>query len=129
MSEAAAEKLSSHFVAIRKQVHQVEENSNERSTIPITVRQLEAIVRTSEALAKMYLRVTVTEEDVDEAIRLFQASTMNAALQSTTETTEEIRKIEETLTKRLPLGFTANYATVVADFINGVRRNDDLTKD
>ncbi len=44
-------------------------------TVPITVRQLEALVRISESLAKMHLRPEVTQDDVREAIRLFQAST------------------------------------------------------
>ena len=48
-------------------------------TVPITVRQLEAIVRISEALAKMSLCVEVTSEHVNEAIRLFKVSTLNAA--------------------------------------------------
>ena len=36
------------------------------------MRQLEALVRVSEALAKMKLQQFATEEDVDEAIRLFK---------------------------------------------------------
>lgn len=46
--------------------------------VPITVRQLEALVRLSESLAKMQLRNDVSEEHVREAIRLFKASTMDA---------------------------------------------------
>ena len=42
------------------------------SHIPITVRQLEAIIRISEALAKMTLSNTVNVEHVREAHRLFQ---------------------------------------------------------
>ncbi len=41
-------------------------------------RQLEAIVRISESLAKMTLSPHATEEHVDEAIRLFNHSTMSA---------------------------------------------------
>jgi DNA replicative helicase MCM subunit Mcm2 (Cdc46/Mcm family) len=40
--------------------------------------QLEAIIRISESLAKMTLSHHATERHVDEAIRLFNASTMNA---------------------------------------------------
>ena len=50
-----------------------------KSTIPITVRQLEAIVRVSEALAKMQLSADVTIEHVKEAVRLFKSSTLSAA--------------------------------------------------
>lgn len=37
--------------------------------VPITVRQLEAITRVSESLAKMCLQPHVTEEHVQEALR------------------------------------------------------------
>lgn len=46
--------------------------------VPITLRQLEALVRLSESLAKMQLRNDVSEEHVKEAVRLFKASTMDA---------------------------------------------------
>ena len=32
--------LSSHFVSLRKQVQQVERDNDERSSIPITIRQV-----------------------------------------------------------------------------------------
>ena len=44
------------------------------STIPITVRQLEAVVRVSEALAKLQLSHEVTPDHVKEAVRLFKAT-------------------------------------------------------
>ena len=47
--------------------------------VPITVRQLEAITRVSESLAKMTLQKHVTEEHVQEALRLFEVSTIDAA--------------------------------------------------
>lgn len=40
--------------------------------------QLEAIIRISESLAKMTLTPVVTEQHVNEAIRLFDHSTMEA---------------------------------------------------
>ena len=46
------------------------------STIPITVRQLEAVIRLSEALTKMKLQTEVTKEQVEEAHYLFEISTM-----------------------------------------------------
>ena len=56
------------------------EQSSGPQTIPITVRQLEAIVRISESLAKMTLSPVATERHVNEAIRLFRNSTLDAAL-------------------------------------------------
>ena len=49
-----------------------------KGTIAITVRQLEAIIRLTESLAKMHFRSLATREDVEEAIRLFRVSTMDA---------------------------------------------------
>lgn len=43
--------------------------------IPITVRQLEAIIRLSEALARMELSDVANANHVKEAIRLFTVST------------------------------------------------------
>lgn len=43
-------------------------------------RQLEAVVRIAESLAKMKLQPIAGEEEVDEALRLFQVSTLDAAL-------------------------------------------------
>lgn len=45
----------------------------------LAYRQLEAVIRISESLAKMRLAPFATEADVDEAIRLFQVSTLDAA--------------------------------------------------
>jgi DNA replication licensing factor MCM5 len=47
--------------------------------IPVTVRQLEAIIRLSEAVCRMYLEPVVTVKHVQEAHRLFKVSTLNAA--------------------------------------------------
>lgn len=55
------------------------DTTTDKPTIPITVRQLEAIIRISESIAKMRLSRVVTKDDVAEAVRLFQVSTMHAA--------------------------------------------------
>ncbi|GAA5990009.1 hypothetical protein JCM11641_000583 [Rhodosporidiobolus odoratus] len=110
LSSDAAQKLSSHFVALRKQVQQVERDNNERSSIPITVRQLEAIIRISESLAKIELKTEVLDAHVDEAIRLFKFSTMDAVRAGNIdgmtkgELMEEIDAIEKDLRQRNKLG-------------------------
>lgn len=53
--------------------------------VPITVRQLEAIVRISESLARMQLQVDVTEAHVQQAMDLFKTSTMDAVRAGATE--------------------------------------------
>ncbi|KAK7555318.1 MCM2/3/5 family-domain-containing protein [Phyllosticta citricarpa] len=122
LSDDAAEKLSSHFVSIRRQVHAAEMTANARSSIPITVRQLEAIVRITESLAKMTLSPVATEAHVDEAIRLFLGSTMDAVTQGegqgSRELLTEVNKVEEELRKRLPIGWTTSLATLKREFVD-----------
>ena len=55
------------------------DNGERAATVPITVRQLEAIVRISESLAKMELAMEATSDHVKEAIRMFKVSTLSAA--------------------------------------------------
>ncbi|KAN0065320.1 minichromosome maintenance protein 5 [Thecaphora frezii] len=123
LSPEAAEKLSSHFVALRKQVAQVERDNDERSSIPITVRQLEAIIRMSESLAKITLQPTVKEEHVDEAIRLFRFSTMDAVQAGNVEgmtrgeLAEECQKLEREIRRRLPIGWSTSYAKLRHEFV------------
>ena len=102
-------------------MHQVELDSNERSSIPITIRQLEAIIRITESLAKLSLTPVATEVHVDEAIRLFRASTMQAVGEGATnrqELVEEVNKIEAELRRRLPIGWSTSYATLIKEFVN-----------
>ena len=54
------------------------EGSGELPAVPITVRQLEAIIRLAESLARMSLVAEASEDHVREAIRLFKHSTMDA---------------------------------------------------
>ncbi|KAI9850844.1 MAG: minichromosome maintenance protein 5 [Vezdaea acicularis] len=123
LSAEAAEKLSSHFVSIRRQVHAAELSANARSSIPITVRQLEAITRITESLAKISLSPIATEAHVDEAIRLFLASTMDAVTQGdgqgSKELMEEVGKVEEELRRRLPIGWSTSLATLRREFVEG----------
>lgn len=123
LSPEASEKLSSHFVSIRRQVHAAELSANARSSIPITVRQLEAIIRITESLAKLSLSPIATEDHVDEAIRLFLASTMDAVTQGegqgSKELMDEANKVEEELRRRLPIGWSTSLATLKREFVDG----------
>ncbi|KAF9073783.1 MCM2/3/5 family-domain-containing protein [Rhodocollybia butyracea] len=123
LSPDAQEMLSSHFVSLRKQVQQVEQDNDERSSIPITVRQLEAIIRISEALAKMTLSPVVQNHHVEESIRLFKFSTMDAVSagsadgMSRGELNEEMVRIEKEMRKRLPVGWSTSYQSLVKEFV------------
>ena len=79
LSQSAAEKLQNRYVLMRNGAGAHERETGRRTSIPITVRQLEAIIRIAESLAKMRLAPFATEADVDEALRLFQVSTLDAA--------------------------------------------------
>ncbi|KAJ1978641.1 minichromosome maintenance protein 5 [Dimargaris xerosporica] len=123
LSQDAAEKLSSHFVQLRSQIHSMERDSNERSSIPITVRQLEAIIRISESLAKMTLSPVTTEDHVDEALRLFRSSTIDAVQTgqvegvTRTELLAEVQQIEKTIRRRLVLGSTVSTRALKDQFL------------
>ncbi|KAI9685168.1 MAG: minichromosome maintenance protein 5 [Bathelium mastoideum] len=127
LSAAAAEKLSSHFVALRRQLHAAELTSQARSSIPITIRQLEAITRIAEALAKLRLQTMADESHVDEAIRLFLASTMDAVAQGAEgpgvggnrELVEETGRVEDELRRRLPIGWSTSLSTLRREFVEG----------
>jgi DNA replication licensing factor MCM5 len=101
LSEEAGDVLTSSYVRIRDDIrkqniltsnsnrgnNQENNSSSSNAVIPITVRQLEALVRISESLAKMRMDPVVRIEDVTEALRLFQVSTMTAANTSDTNST------------------------------------------
>jgi DNA replicative helicase MCM subunit Mcm2 (Cdc46/Mcm family) len=72
----ACESLRNQFVSIRNE-HRLK--IREGSVIPITIRQLEAIVRLSESIARMSCTPDVTDAHVAEAFRLFRVSTLDAA--------------------------------------------------
>ncbi|KAN0134920.1 MCM domain containing protein [Lactarius tabidus] len=123
LSPDAQEMLSSHFVGLRKQVQQVEQDNDERSSIPITIRQLEAIIRISESLAKMTLSPVVQPYHVEEAIRLFRFSTMDAVSAGSVdglsrgELNQEVNKIEKEIRRRLPVGWSTSYQSLVREFV------------
>ena len=64
MSDDAEQKLEQFYIGMRKQAYDTE------APIPITVRQLESLIRLSEARARARLSDTVTAEDADRVINL-----------------------------------------------------------
>lgn len=70
LSEAAQKQLVSSYRRLRSDDAAPGSNSSYR----ITVRQLEALVRLSEALSRLHLRDEVTRSDVREAYRLLKNS-------------------------------------------------------
>uniref|UniRef100_A0A4W4EXD5 DNA replication licensing factor MCM5 n=1 Tax=Electrophorus electricus TaxID=8005 RepID=A0A4W4EXD5_ELEEL len=125
LSAAAAEKLKNRYVVMRSGAREHERESERRASIPITVRQLEAVVRIAESLAKMKLQAIAGEEEVDEALRLFQVSTLDAALSgslsgvegfTTQEDQEMISRIEKQLKRRFAIGSQVSEHSIIQDF-------------
>mmetsp|Transcript_5928 Transcript_5928/g.8976 ORF Transcript_5928/g.8976 Transcript_5928/m.8976 type:complete len:821 (+) Transcript_5928:131-2593(+) len=130
LSEEAGQVLTSSYVKIRddvrKQTIQSQGgNASAQPVIPITVRQLEALVRVAESLAKTRLDSKVRIEDVDEALRLFRVSTMaaSAADQSMGEKSmlasagnrEEIDRAQSFLRSRLAVGSMVNKQKIIEE--------------
>jgi len=106
ISPEAAEVLKNKYVEIRQHI------KAEGGGIPITVRQLEAIIRISESLAKMELREDVDVGHVEEAVRLFMRSTMDTSNKNredmAPEEREEVEKAQEQLRRLVPRGGRKN---------------------
>ncbi|MEM1988628.1 MAG: minichromosome maintenance protein MCM [Candidatus Woesearchaeota archaeon] len=68
LTDEAIFELESYYVKMRASVSQ----EGEIRTIPITARQLEALIRLSEAHAKLRLSPVVTKDDALNAIRLLE---------------------------------------------------------
>ena len=52
----------------------IEDDTEKRLAIPITVRQLEAVIRIAESLARMELTPFAVDRHIEEALRLFQVT-------------------------------------------------------
>jgi DNA replication licensing factor MCM5 len=72
----------------------------------------------------MTLSTTVKNHHVEEAIRLFKFSTMDAVAAGSAdglsrgELNEEMTRIERDIRRRLPLGWTTTYATLTKEFVS-----------
>jgi len=152
LSEEAGEMLSSSYVKIRDDVRRRgiqstsranndsggdknRNSSDGKAAIPITVRQLEALIRISESLAKMRLEEEVQSQDIVEALRLFKVSTMAAnstdnsgpnipnihvgngknPLRAVLPSREEMTRTESFLRSRLVVGAIVNKQRIVEE--------------
>ena len=83
------------------------------------VRQLEAIVRISESLAKMRLSDIATEDDVQQAIHMFTVSTLRAAKMGDIELEGDSggaeRTAEEMIRKRVQIYMVVSKGKLLAD--------------
>jgi len=125
LSPDASDKLKNRYVLMRNNAGEYERETGKRVSIPITVRQLEAIVRISESQAKMRLASFATGADVDEALRLFQVSTLDAATSgnlagaegfTTQEDQDLISRIEKQVKRRFVIGSQVSEHAMIQDF-------------
>jgi DNA replication licensing factor MCM5 len=125
LSDSAAKMLENEYVRIRSEMRDRTRSSGGAApAVPITVRQLEAIVRLSESLAKMCLHPVATEMHVQEALRLFTVSTVDAAksgmageLTLSTEQRQELHSVEERVRQRLPIGAVASKRALMDELV------------
>ncbi|GJQ11857.1 hypothetical protein GpartN1_g3648.t1 [Galdieria partita] len=119
LTPEAAELLKNSYVSIRQELRHAAIESDAKGEapppVPITVRQLEAIVRLAEAIAKMSLSPVANEHHVLEALRLFRVSTMDAANSEALpvvdgilrpEVLAEVQRVEAMIRRRLFVGST-----------------------
>lgn len=86
LNQEAAVTLQDLYVEDRSKARQAKQSNSKKlaqihltiagSHIPVTVRQLEAIIRLSESIAKMRLSKEVNRSDVEEAHRLFSVGSL-----------------------------------------------------
>jgi len=115
--------LENYYVSVRQDLHRADTHDQERGraprAVPITVRQLEAVVRISESCARMRLSAVATEDDVQQAIQLFTVSTLEAAkmneLQIEGGDSEEARSCEEAIRTRVAIGAKHSKAQLLKD--------------
>lgn len=75
-------------------------------------------------MAKMTLSPVVQNHHVDEAIRLFKFSTMDAVSAGSAdglsrgELNEEMNRIEKEIRRRLPVGWSTSYQSLVKEFVS-----------
>lgn len=124
LSEEAGAVLKDFYVKDRNDSDSREDSKAHGGRIPITVRQLEAIIRLSESLAKMQMRDVVTEEHVQEAHRLFKVSTLHAAQSGMSsnyslpdELKDDVKKVQDTIRRKFAIGSKLSYAKLQEELL------------
>jgi len=123
LSAAGAKRLQDEYIRIRQRLAQAGgPNGDAAPAIPITVRQLEAIIRISESLAKITLSPIATERHVEEAVQLFKESTEDAASRglmqdgmTSGQMLKDVQRSEEMIRGKLGIGMWVPERSLVAD--------------
>ncbi|GKT37231.1 DNA replication licensing factor MCM5 [Aduncisulcus paluster] len=136
LGESAVDRLKDAYIRMRKEADGDEGKSapgsvfrskrKSGSTVPITVRQLEAMVRIAEAFARIEMKELVTEEHVERAIELFSESTMAAVRTGAvvvegmmgTAAQKDVEEVKELVRNRLPYGASIGVKHIRADLMS-----------
>ena len=123
LSEESSKILENMYVNDRQAVN-TQLKASKNNGIPITVRQLEAIIRISESFAKMQLSTIVTKEHVQKAHELFKVSTLSAAgigqgigVDIPHELGQLVAKIEDAILKRVAINNKIAQSRLVEDML------------
>eukprot|EP00871_Galdieria_phlegrea_P000156 jgi/Galph1/1140/GphlegSOOS_G5755.1 len=127
LTPEAAQVLKNSYVSIRQELRQAVVDSDAKGEapppVPITVRQLEAIVRIAEALAKMSLSNVATEQ---HHYVFFRVSTMDAANSEALpvvdgilrpEVLAEVQRVEDMIKRKLFVGSTISERRIVDEIL------------
>ncbi|KAK1936177.1 putative DNA replication licensing factor MCM5 [Babesia divergens] len=118
----AKDTLRNFYVAKRKDYR--EDRRSATKKIPITLRQLESLVRIGESFARMELSPLVTEKHVHMAIELFIVATGEAMKETlSTEVMSHhdqlmVKQVEDSILQRLPKGQRLSRRYLIRDLEN-----------
>lgn len=123
LEESSGGRLVAKFVELRDKARQARAaaDASEECPIPMTVRQLEALVRISESFARMSLAAEADDGHVAAAFDLFTKSTinaMNAGLISSANERLEVnvtQNVEARICERLHTGGHISYRRLLED--------------
>ncbi|WCJ29845.1 DNA replication licensing factor MCM5 [Euphorbia peplus] len=130
LSDTASKRLQNEYVRFRQDMRKQANETGQANAVPITVRQLEAIVRLSESLAKLKLSHVATEADVIEAVNLFKVSTMEAAQSGISQhvtLTPEIKQAETQIKRRIGIGMRISERRLV-DELSRMGMNESIVR-
>ena len=118
LSDEAAQVIQDIYVNRRTELK--DKTNAKKSPIPITVRQLEALIRLSESIAKTRLSTVVTKNDVEIANEIFDVSTVHSIKAGVTEalpTDPDVEKIEIQAKHLIPLHSVTTHELLHAELM------------
>jgi DNA replication licensing factor MCM5 len=124
LSEESGAILKDFYVKDRADSDSSETTKAHGGRIPITVRQLEAIIRMSESIAKMQMKDVVEREHVEEAHRIFKVSTLHAAKSGISsnfnlpeELKEDVKKVQDVIRRKFAIGSKLSYSKLQEELL------------